>query len=218
MVIFESKQTCMPTENLVLKAKTYVQNLLDKSLSQQFIYHNFNHAQNVVNAIKTICFEEGVDNDELNTLLIAAWFHDTGFIHSIENHEAESIKIVQAFLLENNVDKELIHQISQLILATKMPQTPKNNLEKILCDADLFHLGTDNFKSKSEILRKEWELTKVITFSEEEWLKNNVLFLKSHNFFTQYAIDNLTWKKQQNLLDAQRDLKQYLEKKQKNKC
>ncbi|HKJ06751.1 MAG TPA: HD domain-containing protein [Flavobacteriaceae bacterium] len=208
----------MLNKQLILEVENYVQSLLLKALPKHFVYHNYTHAQNVVNATQLIANEENISEEELNLVLISAWFHDTGFIKSIENHEAESIKIAENFLLNTNVKKETIQQIAHIILATKMPQTPKNKLEQIMCDADLYHLGTDSFNVKSNILRKEWELTNVITFTEEEWLKNNVLFLKNHSFFTNYAKHNLALKKQQNLQQAKQDLKAYIAKKQKNKC
>ena len=39
---------------------------------------------------------------------------------------------------------------SQLILATKVPQKPKNKLEKIICDADLDYLGREDFDNISD--------------------------------------------------------------------
>ena len=40
-------------------------------------------------------------------------------------------------------------------MATKMPQAPQNKLQQIICDADLYYLGTDTYLSKSNKLYKE---------------------------------------------------------------
>ena len=37
---------------------------------------------------------------------------------------------------------ELIQRVSSCIQATRMPQSPLSQVEKIMCDADLYHLGT----------------------------------------------------------------------------
>ena len=57
----------------------------------------------------------------------------------IHNHEDEGIKIATVFLAEHKVKDEIIAGIKGCITATKMPQSPKNLMEEIVADADLFH-------------------------------------------------------------------------------
>lgn len=51
-------------------------------------------------------------------------------------------------------DKD-IKAICGMIMATKIPQSPKNRLEVILADADLEYLSTSRFKIVSDKLFKE---------------------------------------------------------------
>jgi hypothetical protein len=72
-------------------------------------------------------------------------------------------------------------------------------LDKIICDADLHHLSTPDFKAKSQLLKqeREWLLNREIT--KKEWRKNNIQFLESHKYFTTYGQQNLEPKKLENL-------------------
>lgn len=63
-----------------------------------------------------------------------------------------------------------------------LPQTPKNLLEYILCDADLDHLGRDDFYTIGQGLHDEWRNFGRIQ-SEEEWNAIQVTFLEKHKYW-----------------------------------
>ena len=117
--------------NLIEQSEDFVTNLLKDKLSALYSYHNFNHTQSVVNATKELCEKEKVDSDDRELLLIAAWFHDTGYISGYENHENESIRIASEFLKEKNQTDEFIRKVGDLISATAKEYIPKNHLEKM---------------------------------------------------------------------------------------
>ena len=72
-----------------------------------------------------------------------------------------------------------------------MPQTPVNSLEKIICDADLFHLGTDAFREKTNLLRKELKNFGDEEITKNDWWKKNIEFLEAHKYFTTYGQETL---------------------------
>jgi hypothetical protein len=88
-----------------------------------------------------------------------------------------------------------------------MPQKPTNKLEEIICDADLYHLGTESFVEKSNLLRSEWEMLCNKHLTDIEFLTTNETFLKSHKYFTNYAFSKLTAQKTLNWLKIEKDLK-----------
>ncbi|MBG7629836.1 MAG: HD domain-containing protein [Bacteroidetes bacterium] len=202
------------------EVRGYVFKLFKSNLPSAVVYHNFDHTVEVVNAAFEIGTAENISDEEMKTLLIAAWFHDTGNIKSYLNHEEESKKIVSNFLKDKGFEKDQISTISGLIDATKMPQKPKNKLERIICDSDLVHLGKKDFKEKSELLKLEWELLGYKNSSEFDWCFENENFLTTHSFFTDYAYENFNSQKTKNLLKLKKDLKKMKdgsEKKLKNK-
>ena len=104
---------------LISKAQDFVTSLLKDKLSSEYTYHNLTHTQGVVAAVTTLCQEEKVEGEDREALLIAAWFHDTGFITGCSNHELCSCDLVTTFLTEQGASNAFITQVCQLIAATE---------------------------------------------------------------------------------------------------
>jgi hypothetical protein len=80
-----------------------------------------------------------------------------------------------------------------------MPQSPVNLIEKILCDADLYHLSTEDFKARNSLLKQERESLLGHKIDKKEWRRGNIHFLENHRYFTDYGHERLEPKKQENL-------------------
>jgi predicted metal-dependent HD superfamily phosphohydrolase len=129
----------------------------------------------------------------------AAWFHDIGYLKGAERHEEKGAKIAGAFLNELGIDKETMQAVVQCIMATALPQNPKTKLEEIVCDADLFHLGTDSFSERNKLMRKEMENRESRSISKIEWSNRTIELLESHHYYTSYAQSLLQDKLKENL-------------------
>ena len=55
--------------------------------------------------------------------------------------------------------RKALMRFDACILATKLPQMPDGLLQEMLCDADLYHLGTLDFFACDVLMKKETELT-----------------------------------------------------------
>jgi len=143
---------------LLQKSRKYVESFLKENLTDGIYYHDLEHTQEVVEASQEIGIASKISNEELEIVLIAAWFHDTGYYKGMEDHEAMSKDVAEKFLKQEGVEESKIAAVGGCILATKIPQTPKNIMEEVLCDADLYHVSTRDFFTKSELLRKEFSL------------------------------------------------------------
>ena len=159
---------------LLVATEKHVFNLLNTELDTVYVYHNLAHTQRVVEKTKELIEKLQIEKVSGENLQIAAWFHDTGFINGAENHEEKSAKIATKFLESNKVAKDRIQIVANLILATKMGHEPKNDLEKIIIDADCAHLASKNFLDYTSLLRKEWELTGVKTQTNIKWISGNI--------------------------------------------
>ncbi|MFT5790693.1 MAG: HD superfamily phosphodiesterase [Candidatus Azotimanducaceae bacterium] len=201
-------------ENDFFKAvSTTIFNLFKNELPANVIYHNFNHTLNVVNATDEIAVAEGVSESDREVLLLAAWFHDVGFIKGVKRHEEVGKKIARTYLTNIKYSEDKIVQVLACIDATKMPQKPINKLGGILCDADLFHLGTEEFNNISSLLRSEMEVLCGEEYTDIEWLEKNEKFLSEHTYKTDYAFQKLNLQKTSNWLKIQKDLKKLILKK-----
>jgi len=185
---------------LIDEVEKFVVDLLNTNLDTSFIYHNLAHTQRVVEKVNELVEDSSLSEKEKEQLLIAAWFHDSGYTKNIKNHEDESANIAKEFLTNQGYKEQDINVVCQLILATKMDYVPNNQLEKIIRDADCSHIGSKNYLEVSELLRKEWELTCDKKLSEAEWLDENITFLSTkHRFYSSRAATNWDKLKGKNL-------------------
>jgi predicted metal-dependent HD superfamily phosphohydrolase len=192
-------------ENIVLEAEKYVISYLNNNLDASFVYHNLAHTQRVVGKINELLEEDPLSETEKQQLLIAAWFHDTGFTKTIVGHEKESVNIATEFLKSHNVSEDNIKAISAIILATQMGYQPTNKIEGYIRDADCAHLSSKNYNDYAALLRKEWELTLDKKVSKSQWIQENINFLTNHTFNTDLATKKWEKRKGKNLASLLQD-------------
>lgn len=189
----------MNYKELQLRTEEFVRSYFSSANDERLAYHNVQHTERVVRAAMQIADHYQLDDRDYFIVIVAAWFHDVGYFTDTAHHEAEGARKAMEFLKQNEVSPEVIEAVEQCILSTKMPQSPKNLLEQIVCDADLFHLGTDDFTATNKIMRKEVELIKAIKISKDQWRNNAIHLLETHQYHTDYARLLLNDKKEKNL-------------------
>ncbi|MGQ7856880.1 Pycsar system effector family protein [Pedobacter sp. WC2501] len=165
----------------------------------RLVYHNLEHTEKVVNAAQQIANHYQLNEQDFFTVTVAAWFHDTGYFEDALNHEAKGAVLADDFLAKHKVNQEIRDQVKSAILATKIPQKPKSEIDKILCDADLFHLGLADFRAKGKLMHKENELIYKKEISKSDWRKKDIQFMESHHYHTDYANLLLSDQKQKNI-------------------
>jgi len=195
------------TSEIVEKAAAYARNILKKELPEEMEYHSLDHTEFVVKAAEEIGTNIGLNEEEIEMLLIAAWFHDLGYRENVKDHENVSAQMVLTFLSDQQFDVEKSAQVAGCIIATKIPQTPRNNLEMALCDADLLHLADTHYFKKADLLHQEMENLKGQEIEEKEWMKMNKEFISGHTFFTDYAKEKYMPAKAKNLKKVKKKLK-----------
>jgi hypothetical protein len=137
----------------------------------------------VYKAAETLAVLEGVSGEDLTLLLTAVLFHDSGFLIQQKDHEEVGCSIARQYLPDYGYEPQQIERICGMIMATRIPQTPHNKLEEIICDADLDYLGRDDFFIIGAFLFEELRTFGVIS-TENEWNNLQVRFLEHHHYFT----------------------------------
>ncbi len=189
----------MRSSPVLSEVEKHVKNLLNADELKKRPFHNFNHTLHVVQKCDELATYYEVSTEDSEALLTAAWFHDTGYLYGNINHEEGSVKIASSFLNSINADLEFIKQVHALILATKLPAKPITLLQKILCDADLHHLASEDYLQWSNRLRKEGQLISGNSIDGVAWIMENISFFRGHHYFTEYAITFWENQKQMNL-------------------
>ena len=146
------------------------------------------------------------DQDRL-ILLVAGWFHDVGYVSTIEDHEQVGARMAERFLKDKKVDAEDISQVKLCILSTRYPQHPESILEQVICDADLLHLGQKDFLHKAALIREEWSLTRKLNYTDEQWHALNLEFISKHVFHTAYCRKNYDKRKKKNAVFIEKLMK-----------
>jgi predicted metal-dependent HD superfamily phosphohydrolase len=183
------------TENqfqILSAAQDFVSDIFLNKVNKSIHFHTLQHTQEVSAACDVMADYYQLADEDRFALSLAAWFHDTGYsAGSAINHEDGSIEIATKFLKERQVSEAVINKIKGCINATRIPQKPVLLIEQIICDADLFHLGTGDFKEKNRLLREELNDFGSMDLSKKDWRKKNIEFLSRHSYFTSYAKENL---------------------------
>ncbi len=200
-------------DNIIKKTEKFVKELFEQKLADKYKFHNIEHTEHVVKMAAEIGKAVNLSADELEMVILAAWFHDTGYSEKYIGHEEISARIAFEFLKLNNYPEAKILKVERIIMATRMPQLPENILEKVLCDADLAHLGKNKFFKFNKRLRNELRDEQIIKrVRKNDWLRHSITFLESHEFHTSYAQNLFGGKKKENI----NMLKKMIEGKKKN--
>lgn len=169
-----------------LKLRKKVLSLLREELSEDLCYHGLAHTLDVLNVCNDYIRRLKIKGDDALLLRTGALCHDLGFTVSYRDHEDHGIALTLNFMQEFGFSPSQRKTVVGLIRATKVPQSPKTLLERILCDADLDYLGTDEYDRISNLLLEELNHFGV-KLDAREWREKQIAFLENHRYHTAYA-------------------------------
>jgi len=185
---------------LLQKTENFIHEYFRQEVQQPLAYHNLSHTESVVKAATQIANHYQLADLDFFIVSVSAWFHDMGYyVDGGSNHEAKGASMAAGFLEQNAVEPATIEQVINCILATRLPQQPVTLNEKIVCDADLFHLGTDDFAARDKLMRKECEASFHREIGKKEWRTGTIRLFQTHHYHTDYCQLLLNQKKQENL-------------------
>lgn len=201
---------------IVKKAKAYIQDLFTNELSNKYVYHNLNHTRQTAEACAEAAESYSLDRDQREVLVLAAWFHDTGYIRTYEGHEDASKEYALNFLKRENYPENKTQEVLRLIESTKAGHEPKDLLEEIMHDADRISIGKKSFLRKAELLRIEWEVFLNKHFKKEEWNKLQQEYILGTNFYTSYFRKEYGERREKNINKQRQTVKKVKKKKEKD--
>ena len=162
---------------------------ITEEISEDLTYHGLHHTLDVYEACNAYIKRMNVKPHDAYLLRTAALTHDVGILSTYTHHEEEGIKFVKRTLPDFGYTKKEIDKVCELIMATQLPQDPKNELERIICDADLDYLGRPDYYEIAALLFQELQANGVVR-SEEQWRQIQISFLEKHQYHTEYARKN----------------------------
>jgi predicted metal-dependent HD superfamily phosphohydrolase len=195
------------TSDLLRAAAAHVAEHLPASLPSWAVYHSLDHTRETVETAAELGAAMRLSRADMEAVLLAAWFHDTGYAGTIEGHEEAGAQKARGFLAAMNAPPALADRVASCILATRMPQRPADTAEQVLCDADLAHIGRKRFFRRSALLRLEVERRTGVLIGEREWLTTSIDFVTAHAFHTPAARERFGERRVRNLALLQERLR-----------
>ena len=179
--------SAIPAQPDLARARQYVVKRLSTELAAYNTYHSLEHTvEDVARAADRLAALSGIEGDDLLLLRTAAYFHDIGFVDDRANHEVIGADIARTVLPGMGYQPEQIDAICGMIMATRLPQSPRTLLEQILADADLDVLGRADFIERSAALRAESAAMGAL-LTDYEWYQSQFQFVRHHDYHTPAA-------------------------------
>ena len=145
---FNINQTCVE--------KTFSQ-IVEAYSNPNRYYHNLQHIHQVLEVIQTL--ESQTKYIDINTVQLAAWFHDIVYDTKAKDNEEKSAEYAVKLLSSLSIPSNIIKNVKKLILTTKNHQLSNNDLNaQVLLDADLAILGSnpDKYNQYAQTIRQEY--------------------------------------------------------------
>lgn len=193
----------MDYQEILGQLKIHAVNLFYSNKDERFVYHNLTHTEQVVENVVKIASHYQLNDTDFFIVTAASWFHDLGYLFDCGAHESKGAELAGQFLTEQGLDETIIEQVKGCIMATKMPQKPIGLLQQIVCDADLFHLGSDRFKDRNRLMRKEAAGFCNREIDKDEWRAKTISLFKMHHYHTDFCQQLLNAKKAENLAELE---------------
>lgn len=205
------RSTYKPHTNRLRIVYQYINKLFKDELHDGVKYHNASHtlhpSKGVAAVANRIAISEKISEHDRELLITAAYFHDAGYIRAYGKNEPIAARMAGRILKLVGYKQSEIKKIQSMILSTGLDREPKRHLEKILCDADLDHFGTDEFFKVAQKVRIERQSRGIDVSNDERWINSTIELLKKHKFHTNSQIELREKKKQENLIKLKEKLK-----------
>ena len=186
-----------------IKLRNNALEILNSKLSKDLYYHCIHHTLDVLKVINQYMKREKISGQEAKLLRIGVLLHDIGYTVSIHDHELRGMEIAEKMMSQFGFSNNHIEIVKGLILSTRVPQKPKNKLEKMICDADLDYLGRPDFYKIGDLLYKEMKAYSNIE-NKKNWNKVQIKFLEAHQYHTDFARKNRQPQKEERIKELKR--------------
>jgi predicted metal-dependent HD superfamily phosphohydrolase len=181
----------------------YIRELFKDELPGGIKYHDSDHTlhaiKGVVAVANRIAIAENISEHDRELLIAAAYFHDTGYIREYDKNEPIAARMAGRILKLVGYQPNEVEKVQKMILSTDLEREPETHIEKILCDADLDHLGREDFFKLDAKLREGRRIRGIDVSDDAKWYKGTLQIMKTHQYYTESQKKLRGKKKQENI-------------------
>jgi predicted metal-dependent HD superfamily phosphohydrolase len=194
----------------------YIRELFRDELPDGIKYHDADHTlhptKGVVASANRIALFENISENDRELLIAAAYFHDTGYVRELEKNEPIAARMAGRILKLIGYKPNEVVKVQKMILATDLEREPQTRVEEILCDADLDHLGREDFFKLDGKVREGRRARGIDVSDDAKWYKGTLEFVKTHQYYTESQKKLREKEKQKNIKNLLKKL-DHIEKK-----
>lgn len=170
----------------LLDLEEHVFKKLQEESPSTHYFHTPEYAHHLYSYSELLSKAENLDLEEKLLIKASVLLLITGFIENYENPEIAASKISMEILKDFHFTENQVHNISNLILASKCPPEPNTLLEKIMVDIRYEYLGRADFINLYKKLFQELKAyNENLDFNT--WKEEQIKLLKNHKFYTSGA-------------------------------
>lgn len=154
---------------LLAAARRHVLQLWNDQHDARLVFHNFSQAAGVAEKALEIGRAETLPAELLESVLLAAWFHNIGYLYDLRQTVETGAIRAEFFLSEQKCPPEKIRQVRQCLLSALHDEAPKTPEAQVLADALRVYDWVDTYAARLSLLRLERELLQEAPLSEADW-------------------------------------------------
>ncbi|MCU4157345.1 HD domain-containing protein [Carboxylicivirga sp. A043] len=190
--------TDQPWTLLVTDCMPIAEEQIKKYQENEHSFHNWEHTLNVLHSVSEIGIgTPEINEKELESIQLAALFHDVKACEEIKGHEKRSAAFAREILEGKQYPEESIRLVERVILSTKLGHQPGDIYEQIIKDADLSHLKNKDY-IRIQFLNLFNEINSRVDKTPKQWIEDCIVFFDDHQFYTNYAKVNYQNGKEKN--------------------
>jgi predicted metal-dependent HD superfamily phosphohydrolase len=161
----------------------------DAKPENPLVYHGFRRTRELVDACKEIAKGTKLDDEDYETIMLAAWFYDAGYATGLDGKREKSVETLREFLDAQGQPEAVCDAVKACLsnVGNGVPAQGGTLREDVLHDATLAPLAAKSYVEDSELLRLELERRKGKLYSDVDWTQQCISFFESHPFRTRYA-------------------------------
>lgn len=167
---------------IVNKAEDHIKDLYATNPHELLLFHNFNYTTQVAKCAGEIAYNEKLEDDEIEMVLLSAWFINIGYLFDFVNHIDQSVRVIKNFVQEINYTADKAEIIIKAIERVLKNNKPENKIEKVLSDANnsifsseelllwvKYHRQERNYFVKPKITKRSFWQTMLSLLNEHEY-------------------------------------------------
>src|SRR5438270_9839108 len=142
------------------------------------VYHGFRRTRELVDACKEVAKGARLSDEDYETVLLAAWFHDAGYATGVEGSKQKSAELLRGFLGEQNQPEATVEAALTCLrgVGNGAPVQGATLREDVLHDALLVSLAAKNYVEDAELLRLEVERRNGKLYSDIDWTQECIAY------------------------------------------